>query len=506
MKKIIQTYLATLVLILSFTSCLDLYPEDAILEEDAITDVSTVGQVVNGIYSTFKSSALYSGHLTLLPDIQCDFVQAIEGSTGAYSNIWRWETLPTDKDVTAVYGDLYRVIGRCNFALEGIEKIKETTFGESKTKLEGYIGEIHFARALAYSELIKLFCKDYEKGTAANTLGVVLVDSYSDAGVLKRASLEASYAYVLADLAKASEALNKVYDADARVYNSIYFTPYVVDALYARVYLYMDNAEKAIEHATKVIDSKKFFLSSVNQNFQTGSSINDYQYMWMTDNATEIIWKVGFKGPNSFGGRLGEVFLSYSPGSGYKPSYVPSQNILDLYTNGDKRYEANFATLQTAHSHQLSWPLLVKYYGNRSFIQEYNRFHTCMPKVFRLPEQYLIRAEAYAMQGRYSLASNDLITLQKARYTGSFLGKSVNADNWLDVISEERTKELYMEGFRLNDLKRWKKGFTRKEQAHSLKPGDELNISASNPLFVWPIPQHELDIPGGQIEPNESNM
>lgn len=38
----------------------------------------------------------------------------------------------------------------------------------------------------------------------------------------------------------------------------------------------------------------------------------------------------------------------------------------------------------------------------------------------------------------------------------------------MDVIEAERVKELYMEGFRLHDLKRWHKGFERKPQDQSL--------------------------------------
>jgi hypothetical protein len=73
------------------------------------------------------------------------------------------------------------------------------------------------------------------------------------------------------------------------------------------------------------------------------------------------------------------------------------------------------------------------------------------------------------------------------------------------IIEEERIKELYMEGFRLMDLKRWHKGFERTPQSESIANGSSLKIEASDPLFVWPIPQHELESPGAMIEPNESN-
>ena len=35
--------------------------------------------------------------------------------------------------------------------------------------------------------------------------------------------------------------------------------------------------------------------------------------------------------------------------------------------------------------------------------------------------------------------------------------------------------------------------------------GSSMKIEAGNPLFVWPIPNHEIVSPGSQIQPNESN-
>lgn len=487
------------------SSCLEKFPEDAVLEKDAINTVTDADQAILGIYATFKDASLYSGLLTLLPDIQGDFVYAIDGYSNRYGEVWRWEIQPTNTNVRAVYGTLYKLIGRCNFLLEGIAKIENMVDDDGFARLQQYKGEAYFARALAYSELVKLFCKDYDAAKAASTPGVVLVSSYSNAGELKRASLEDSYQFILDDLELAREYLDDE-DSDGNVYyNQPYFTKYTVESLYARIYLYMDNAKLAIEHATNVIESGQFKLASVNEYTLSGStSVNDYQYMWMMDESAEIIWKVGFQGPNSFGGALGTAFLNYRAGRGYTPDYVPASWVLDSYSTYDKRETAFFQRITTSHTHGLTWQLLIKYYGNYSFINNYNLYHTNMPKVFRLSELYLIRAEAYAMEGNYTYAAKDITSLRKARYT-SYSSTSLDAGNWLNVISEERTKELYMEGFRLNDLKRWKKGFTREAQANSVNPGDELKISASNPLFVWPIPQHELDIPGADITPNDSN-
>jgi hypothetical protein len=131
-------------------------------------------------------------------------------------------------------------------------------------------------------------------------------------------------------------------------------------------------------------------------------------------------------------------------------------------------------------------------------------YHVNMPKPLRLAEQYLIRAEAYCRKGAYSQASADLTSLRQTRFTSGG-AISIKESNWLETISDERVRELYMEGFRLHDLKRWGMGFERTPQTHSQSEGSSLKIEAGNPLFVWPIPNHEIVSPGSQIQPNESN-
>ena len=69
-----------------------------------------------------------------------------------------------------------------------------------------------------------------------------------------------------------------------------------------------------------------------------------------------------------------------------------------------------------------------------------------MPKVFRLSEQYLIRAEAYCHLKEYTKAGKDITTLRSARYK-TYGATVIGEDNWLETISEERVRELFMEGF-----------------------------------------------------------
>ena len=486
------------------SSCLDKYPDNAIPQDKAINTLDEFDQAAIGLYSAFKSSALYSGYLTILPDIQCDLAYAVNGYTNTFGNIWRWDILSTNSEITAVYASLYDVIARANFMLEYAPRVELTLANDDEWDQYNQIcGEAYFARAYAYSELIKLFCKPYEsREQAEQELGVVIVTKYHTDEPMRRSSLAQSYDRVIQDLELAAELMDLDENSfSGSLYSSSYFNEYTAYALRARVALYMKDYESAIYYSTLVINSGYYALSSATTLIT--SDLSHFSYMWQYDEATEIIWKVGFT-INSYGGALGQVFFNYDYTS-MKPDYVPAEMVLNLYDQNDLRYGNYFYTYTTGHSHGLSWPLLVKYFGNMNFFNS-NILHVSMPKPLRLAEQYLIRAEAYAEgRGNYGAASNDIASLREARYQSFGGGVSLTTNNAMQVIEEERIKELYMEGFRLMDLKRWHKGFERKAQEQSLENGSSLKIEADNPLFVWPIPQHELEAPGASIEPNESN-
>lgn len=495
----IYRIVSALLLTFSLVSCLEKIPGDYIPEEEGMTSFNDAEQTLTGIYSAYKSGALYSGYLTLCPDIQSDLVYAVKGNSNTYGRFWQWEVRSTDSELSAVYGSLYTVIGRCNFFLEKVDQLKAVmTDDDEITALDYYTGEVYCARALAYSELIKCFCKAYNDQTKDEADGgVVIRTKWSESEHVRRATLKDSYALVISDLEKASELLDPEYDN----YNSYYFTHAAVNAIRARVALYMEDWDNAVKYSTEVIESDVFALANARAMFSSSQSF--LQYLWTNDSSNEIIWRIGFT-ITSYGGALGQVFLNFTTDrTYYYPDYVPAQSALNLYTSGDLRYDAYFRNVKTGYASGLEWPLLIKYLGNEQFMSNYI-FHVNMPKPLRLAEQYLIRAEAYCRRGEYNKASSDLTTLRQSRFsTGGNI--SVNSENWLQIISEERTRELYMEGFRLNDLKRWGMGFERTPQAESQDEGSKLKVSKDNPLFVWPIPRHEIEAPGSEIKGNESN-
>ena len=496
---------AVIAVVLGLSSCLEKIPGDAIPESEGMKTFEDAEQTLTGIYSAYMSSALYSGYLTLLPDIQADMVHAVQGNSNTYGNIWQWDIRPTTREIESVYGGLYRVIGRCNFYLDKVGELRAgLTDDESISYLDFYTGEVYCARAMAYSELIKCFCKAYTSETADEAEGGVAIDStYFGEKPLKRSTLRESYEFVLRDLEKSEELLE---DA-AYGYSAPYFTCASAKALHARTALYMQDWDEAIAYATELIEDEGFALSTADSYTSAVSPItgaskvyNYIDYMWTNDLATEIIWMVDYT-LTSYGGSLGQVFLNFNNDYVYLyPDYVPSEWILGLYASSDARYGAYFTNMSTGYAHGLTWPLLTKYFGSEDFIGNMI-YHVTRPKPMRLAEQYLIRAEAYCRKGQYAQGSADMTALLTSRYTGN-AAVSLNASNWLQTISEERVKELYMEGFRLQDLKRWNMGFERTPQTSAQAEGSSLKIDADDHRFVWPIPQNDIEAPGSQIRQN----
>ncbi|MBR2162989.1 MAG: RagB/SusD family nutrient uptake outer membrane protein, partial [Bacteroidales bacterium] len=72
MKNIYMMFMRTAAVIavaMGLSSCLEKIPGDYIPEEEGMKTFNDAEQILTGIYTAYMSSALYSGYLTLCPDI-----------------------------------------------------------------------------------------------------------------------------------------------------------------------------------------------------------------------------------------------------------------------------------------------------------------------------------------------------------------------------------------------------------------------------------------------------
>ena len=122
------------------------------------------------------------------------------------------------------------------------------------------------------------------------------------------------------------------------------------------------------------------------------------------------------------------------------------------------------------------------------------------PKVIRSAEVTLNKAEALFFLGQEGQALAALDELRSNRYSDYTAGSESGSD-LLAAIQLERRLELFAEGHRFFDLKRWNLGISRSatdgefiDGTGTPVPAAFLNLSAGSHLFEMPIPQSEINV------------
>lgn len=116
--------------------------------------------------------------------------------------------------------------------------------------------------------------------------------------------------------------------------------------------------------------------------------------------------------------------------------------------------------------------------------------------MMRLAETYLLRAEAYMMAGKKTEAATDINTIRARAHATPVTADEVD----IDLILDERARELCMEEFRINTLMRLNKltEYLMKYNPKVIKEGYQLG----NHLNKLPIPNSEIEAnkEGGLIQ------
>lgn len=327
------------------------------------------------------------------------------------------------------WNDLYKRVNVCNMVLELIDEQPELRPDDAIEK-ERVKGEAYFLRGEYYFLLVNLYGKPYNPSTADTDLGVPvkLTGSIEDVE-FSRVSLNQTYAQIISDLEEAERYL------EGKTRKSIYHADRVAtNLLQARVYLYMQDWEKAAEYATKVLSAKSDLLD-----YRTKKPGDDCVYK----DSPETIFSMG-------GYVIASAFADAETmwGSDLAPTYFVSKDMRDLFARNDLRKDLFIGVSEV-------WgytDVFRKVNGQRS---KYNVncsvSSTCL---FRTPEAYLIYAEAMAYLGKDSEALGKLNTYLKTRMDlDQPLSLSGNA--LIDFIREERAREFLLEGHRWFDLRRY---------------------------------------------------
>lgn len=445
MKKYISIVLALGVI---FTSCdkkLDIFPEDSVADEVALTSDVNVKKVLNGAYDAISSSSLYGGDLFLYSELMAANGEIRwEGTFNQPREIWLKSMLTTNSYVRDSWLGAYRAINVCNNIIGAINVVKAADQNRVK-------GEALFMRGAMYFELVKFFAKPYSAGSVTSNPGVPLIltptRGIDQSSFVARNTVEQVYTQILADLTEAENLLPNT--------NSVYATKPAASAMLSRVYLQMEKYPEARDAANRAITvavaNGKSLVAPYSAVFNNSSNVAEYLFAIQVSaqdgsNDMHLFWSVP-----EFGGRDGDVSIQ----SSHLALYEATDDRLDLFYTG------------AGDTRSGKWQ------------QQYKNL-----PVIRLAELYLTRAEANFRAGS-SVGATPVsdVNIIRNRAGLSSLGSVVLAD-----ILKERKLELAHEGQALHDLKRLKQS------------ADGFAYNADK--MVLPIPQREVDASRGVIVQN----
>lgn len=500
MKRILL-YALGYFLLMGVTSCndfLEKYPYDSLPQDETFNNPEEFQQHWLGVYSSMKGASGFTEAARVYGDIQCDLFQSVQSSQGLLASVYNWNFNASDPNVNSIYGAMWVTIGRVNRIFDHYPQLKAKSSEEDIETMEILLGDLYFIRAYCYSELVKYYCEAYDPARADEQLGMPIVKTLEHERNLPRASLKATYEFMFEDLAEAEKRIVRSININAVAYEQNYVASVqVVQALKARLYLYMQNYPKASETALAC------WVSCEEGGLFLANAENIYDLLLADGNTSEVMMRLVMT-PTDVQGSVGSYFCMVSANK-ILPEYVPSTAFLDMFEAGDIRYNM-FSRVRTGYQHGLEWEICIKSGHSTQLDQSTaNPAYQSMPALFRMSELALIIAEANAADpnGDMSLANTYMNELKTARIS-TWKNKNYNSVEMMKIIKEERAKELCLEGFRLADLKRWHMGILRKPQAFTNAPFNSLEVKADDPRFTWPIPQHEMDV-NDKMEGNASN-
>lgn len=480
-KNILKCLLVSLVLI----GCDDLerFPFDAIEQTQSFQTVSDAATWNTGLYASLRG-VVYGGY-TFTTDVQADQLNATTDYGNRNGAPHRWQGfLADDGALRNQWAGYYNRITNINVALEGFETIV-TEDADEVDELNLYRAEAYLARAFYYHNLVVRFAKDYDPSSASSDLGVPILLDYDIEARPSRSTVEEVYQQILLDIDAARPSLSQIPgESGAQRFNID-----ILRALEARVRFYMRDWQGAKTLADQLINSGKYPLITDEATFSN---------MWVNDFSQEVIMQLFVSAPNELA-NTNDIYLRYNGAEDYfSPDFVPSQWVVDMYQDEDIRKNVYFTNDELVNIGGVDYSdiwIVNKYPGNPELFTSANTNYQHAPKVFRIAEMYLISAEsALNIPG-----ANALTPLNALREARNLDAVNVSGDALETAVRDERFRELAFEGFRLDDLKRWDQGFTRRDPQNILMLEQGANfitksVEATDPKFIWGIPTYDVTI------------
>ncbi len=428
-------------------------PDNRIVSETVFTNDQTANSAVIGIYNELFKADFANGDLrsvTMLGELAADNFQTTV-INDALREFEDNDLLINNPYNLRLWSSAYKIIYMCNSVIVSLNTFQ----GVSEKTKDKLMAEAQFVRAFVYFYLLNLY----------GDVPLIQTTDYRKNALASRNSITEVYELIIDDLESAAAVL------DTSFYNSerLRANKFTALALLSRVYLFLEDWKKAETLSTQVINSS--------ENYTLLNNLDDV----FLANSKEAIWQISPAGRGALSLTTNEarVFILTGPPPNSQQPVALTTELLNAFDDEDLRLKHWIGEFNTENQ-EYHYPF--KYKNNRSEakIIEYSM-------VMRLAEQYLIRAEARAHQGKLTEAITDL---DKSRNRANLQLISNNAPNidkdaLLDSIIIERNRELFSEwGHRWLDLK-------RTGTASKILSNKKSSWQDSDLLF--PIPEDEIN-------------
>lgn len=455
--KRIKFIISILALAVTLSSCDDFLtyePSDSVIDQTAFKTAKDVENALNGVYYSLGRYQFYGRNIVALGDIAADNTYMV-GTSGHFDQIYKYTMSEDSPDLLDIWDGGYKTIDRAARLIKNAKELLGTELpANDQATVESAIAQAYALKALSHFALVNVFGLPYSEANAS-TPGIVVVEDEPIVAFqeVSRSTVDQTYTQILADITSARSYISNVPN-DVFLMNEA-----ALDALEARVLLFMKDWDGARDAALSAISKSGGSLVMVPA---------DYYAMWtsVAPSSEDIFTISKLANDNLSANALNTLYGSYDGKA--------TSGLVSLFEENDMRLSLFDGEGETIRA--------LKYMGLPSSAATSN-----IP-VFRLPEMYLIVAEAKAQIGEedavdyvWDVASRnpDLELTDIPTETAALL----------DFISVERRRELFQEGHRWFDLRRTGEEMTRVGGNYPI-----TNWYASE--FVYPIPSQEVNASG----------
>lgn len=439
--------LMLVVLVVVFSGCdsfVDVeLPSSQLTSPTVFDESATANAAMTDLYSKLRDSGLLTGRasgMSISLGMYADELDYYGTSLADIQHFYNNSVLPRNSAVAEWWGSSYNIIYSANTVYEGVSAATKL----SQADKDQLMGEALFVRGLVHFHLVNLF----------GNIPYITTTHYEQNQVVSKMPVAEVYSRIIADLEAAKGLLPADYFGGQRIRPN----KLAASALLARVYLYNGNNAEASNEASSLINETGTYslVADFDAAFLKGSSSTIWQLMPQDagGNTGEGANLIFTSVPPTFAALTGGLITAFEPGDLRKDHWVRA------LTDGTNTWYHSFKYKQQT---------------NTGTSEEYSI-------VIRLPELYLIRAEARAKQGFITGAADDLNTIRNL--AGLPNTTAANLQEILEAVLRERRVELFTEGgHRFFDLKR---AGQLDNVLTPVKPG----WNAYEALF--PLPQNEL--------------